>query len=235
MLDSLVVEAIQIYGQDMLYIPIRRGSFDGIFYEDDTSFYDRYYTIETYVKSYDGFAGQQSFMSTIGLEIRDQIVLSIARSRFQDEVTIHEGAEFVRPYEGDLIYFPLNNKLFKVLFVDDKPFFYQHGTLQMFDLTCELFEYSNEELRTGIEEVDRLQKIFSTNVYDYNIILEDGDYLATEGKNTIIVQEEYNYYGDDDPVRDNIRIKDEEAANSVFVWDENNPFSLGDETEGETW
>lgn len=224
LLDALVVEAIQIYGQDMLYIPIKKGSLDGLFYEDDTSYYDDYYTLEMYVRSYDGFQGQQTFMSTIGLEIRDQLVLSVSRSRFNDEVTSKVPTQF-RPYEGDLIYFPSNNKLFKILFVDDKPFFYQHGTLQMYDMTCELFEYSSETLNTGIPEVDRLQKEYSTNVFDFEMTLEDGTRLVSEGDNMVIVQESYNYNEDDDPIQDNDRIQDEVVANNIFVWDEDNPFA----------
>lgn len=226
MLDNLVIEAIQIHGQDMIYMPIRKGSFDGLFFEDDASVYDTYYTIETYVKSYEGFQGQQSFMSTIGLEIRDQIILSIAFQRFKEEVTSKEPT-LHRPLEGDLIYFPLNKKLFKVMFVDDKPFFYQFGKLQMFDMTCELFEYSNEVLNTGIEEVDSLQKTYSLNAFDWQILLENGNYLASEDRNAMIVNEQYNNYSVIDPAIDNDRIEEEQTANSIIDFSEDNPFADG--------
>ena len=60
-------------------------------------------------------------------------------------------SESTRPLEGDLIYLPLTGGLFEIKFVEDESVFYQMGELVMFDLKCELFEYSHEELDTGIE------------------------------------------------------------------------------------
>ena len=229
MLNSLVVEAIQIYGQDMMYLPRRRQSFDDLYYEDDLSKFDTFYTMEMYVKTAEGFTGEQSFLSSIGLEIRDQIVLSIARTRFEEEITQVE-ADIKRPREGDLIYFPLNNKTFKIVFVDDKPFFYQFGTLQMYDVTLELFEYANEIFETGIPEIDILTNKFSRSIYDYAILSEDGDYLVTEDGESVIVTEEYAYRDDDDPVISNDEIQEEQetqANNGLIDFSENNPFSSG--------
>jgi hypothetical protein len=125
-------------------------------------------------------------MSKFGLEIRDQVIFSVAQRIFNEEVGTYTTA--LRPNEGDLIYFPLNKKCFQVKYVNKFEMFYQLGALQTWEMTCELFEYADELLNTGIPEIDILQKKFSTNILDwtilsedsFNLITEDGDYIVLE-------------------------------------------------------
>jgi len=226
LLDSIVVESIRQYGQDMFYLPRRENSYDGIYGEDDVPTYDTYYQIEIYIKSIEGFGGQGSFMSKFGLEIRDQIVFTIAKRTFENEIKEAESS-LLRPREGDLIYFPLNKKVFDIKYVENKPYFYQLGELQMYDITCELFEYSNEKFTTGIAEIDDLQQNYSFNIYDYGILTQDNFVLTTEA-NTYLVTEEYNsILPAFDPLADNDRIEVEssrDTANTLINWDETNPF-----------
>lgn len=152
LLHSLVTESIQIYGHDVNYIPRTLVNEDTILGEDSISEYKDAYSIEMYIKSVDGFEGEGDLISKFGLEIRDQIVFSVARRAF-------EGLDIgVRPKEGDLIYFPLTEKLFQIMFVEHETPFYQTGALPTFDLTCELFTYSDEKLDTGVEEVDVIEQ-----------------------------------------------------------------------------
>ena len=152
LLHSLVTESIQIYGHDVNYIPRTLVNTDTILGEDSISEYKDAYSIEMYIKSVDGFEGEGDLVSKFGLEIRDQIVFSVARRAF-------EGLDIgVRPKEGDLIYFPLTEKLFQIMFVEHETPFYQTGALPTFDLTCELFTYSDEKIDTGIEEVDVIEQ-----------------------------------------------------------------------------
>ena len=152
LLHSLVTESIQIYGHDVNYIPRTLVNEDTILGEDSISEYKDAYSIEMYIKSVDGFEGEGDLVSKFGLEIRDQIVFSVARRAF-------EGLDIgVRPKEGDLIYFPLTEKLFQIMFVEHETPFYQTGALPTFDLTCELFTYSDEKLDTGVEEVDVIEQ-----------------------------------------------------------------------------
>jgi len=60
-----------------------------------------------------------------------------------------------RPREGDLIYFPLGQRLFEVKFVEHEQPFYQLGKLYTYELKCELFEYEDEVLDTSIDEIDK--------------------------------------------------------------------------------
>ena len=152
LLHSLVTESIQIYGHDVNYIPRTLVNEDKILGEDSISEYKDAYSIEMYIKSVDGFEGEGDLVSKFGLEIRDQIVFSVARRAF-------EGLDIgVRPKEGDLIFFPLTEKLFQVMFVEHETPFYQTGALPTFDLTCELFTYSDEKIDTGVEEVDVIEQ-----------------------------------------------------------------------------
>jgi hypothetical protein len=85
-----------------------------------------------------------------------------------------------RPTEGDLIYFPLVEKLFEIKFVEHEQVFYQNGRLQSFDLRCELFEYSNEQINTGNTSIDAIEDTYTTDILAYEMILEDGDNLSLE-------------------------------------------------------
>lgn len=202
MLDSLVVEAIRIYGQDCYYVPKRRDTFDDIISEDDTSYFDTAYSIPMYMKNAEGFMNNEALMTNFGLEIRPQIVLSVARFEFDNVITALENA-LVRPREGDLVYFPINNRTFQINFVDDKPFFYQHGKLQMYDITCELFEYSGEVFTTGIAEIDIISDTYTANTTTFKI---PNDPLA-----------------DNDPLETGSARDD--ANNTLIDWSENNPFA----------
>ena len=178
LLENLIIESIQIYGQDMYYIPRKLNNYDNVYGADDQSSYENAYSIELYIKSVDGFSGDGDFMSKFGIEIRNQVVFSVAQRRFNEE--IGDYTTQVRPNEGDLIYFPLNKKCFQIKYVNKFEMFYQLGALQTWEMTCELFEYSGERMNTGIPEIDILQKKFSTNILDWTIVGEDGLVLLTE-------------------------------------------------------
>jgi hypothetical protein len=189
-IEDLIIESIKIYGQDMYYLPRRFSNLDPVFTEDASSFYDRAYPIELYIKSVDGFAGDGDFLSKFGLEIRDRVTFTMARRIFSDEVGSNEGT--TRPLEGDIIYFPLNKKLFQIMFVEHEAIFYQLGALQTFDVTCELFEYSNETFSTGIPEVDILTKKYETDFTEAGLFTESGNFqLVDEEEGLPILFEEY--------------------------------------------
>jgi hypothetical protein len=105
-----------------------------------------------YVRNVDGFEGEGDFLSKFGLQIRDSMTLTVAIRSFDAEVNKY--TEEVRPNEGDLIYFPLNGKIFEVMHVEHEAIFYQMGQLQTYDLRCELFEYSGERFNTGLDDLD---------------------------------------------------------------------------------
>jgi len=221
--EDLIIESIKIFGHDVKYIPRILNNYDELYTEDSISSYETAIDIEMYVKSVDGFTGDGVFLSKYGLEIRDEVIFSVAKRRFEKQVTGVDPTRNV-PKEGDLIYFPLNKKAFQIKFVDYKPFFYQHGKLQTYDLVCELFEYSGEDFTTGNTEIDEIQTKFDTDVLDDTVLTEAGEYLVTEdyGNYLLLDQEDIS---DQDIGSDNIPIQDEQEAGDIIDWSELNPFS----------
>lgn len=200
LIEDLVIESIKIHGHDIYYITRTTGAVDDILNEDDLSEYKRADFIDMYIKNFDGFEGEGDFLSKFGLEIRDEMTLTIARRTFELDVATYTGND--RPLEGDLIYFPLNKKMFEVKFVEHEPVFYQMGALQMYDLRCEMFEYSQETFSTGVAEIDTLFAGFETTS---NTSIE---YLETQ-----------------DSFADNSTI--ETAADGIIDFSEADPFSEG--------
>jgi hypothetical protein len=189
LLQDLVIESIKIYGLDMFYIPRELKRYDNLYGADSISEYNRAIPVELYIKSVDGFTGDGNFMSKFGLQIRDQAVFSIARKVFTQEVGSITNQ--FRPNEGDLIYFPLNEKCFKIMYVNKHEFFYPLGSLPTWETTVELFEYGSERFNTGITEIDRLQTEFSMNILDYVLATED-DTSITDEQGRYITVESYN-------------------------------------------
>jgi hypothetical protein len=115
-----------------------------------------------YVENTDGFEGDGDLLSKFGVEIRDSMTLVLSTRRWEQLVGRFQPTPEARPQEGDLIYFPLVNGLFEIRFVEDESPFYQLQNLPTFKLTCELFEYGNEALDTGIAAVDSFETAYAT-------------------------------------------------------------------------
>ena len=153
LIDDLVIESIKIYGIDVTYISGSFNNVDRILNEDDTPLYDEMYEFEVYVKNVDGFEGEGDFLSKFGLEIRDQVTFTVAIRTFERHVTRTNGTK-VRPRENDIIWLPLNQKMYRITYVEHESVFYQSGALQVYDIKCELMEYSNERFDTGRYDID---------------------------------------------------------------------------------
>lgn len=221
LIENLVVESIKIYGHDLYYLPRTLVNSDAIYGEETYSRFDSQYFVEMYIKNVEGFAGQGSFLSKFNLEIRDQVTFSVARRVFSEEVGSQ--TSLVRPREGDLIYFPLNKKLFEIKYIDNTAIFYQLGSLQTFDLVCEMFEYNNEVFNTGIAEIDDKLKPLTFNMMDFGILLESGLALADE-EGFDLIQEQFDLKTQD-PISDNSDIQSE--SDGILDFTEIDPFSEG--------
>ena len=210
-----------MYGHDVYYLPRTRIADDSIIGEESYSEFNSQYYIEIYIKNVEGFGGQGDFLSKFNLEIRDQVTFTIARRTFSEEIGAF--TSFIRPREGDLIYFPLNNKIFEIKFVEHEAIFYQLGALQTFDLTCELFEYSNERFNTGISLVDDKQKDLTFNLTDFAIKVETGLALASEDGYDLVL--ELFSMDNQDPISDNTQLESE--GDTILDFSEIDPFSEG--------
>jgi len=221
LIEDLIIESIKIYGLDMIYVPRKPISVDVIYGEDPLREYIHAIPMEMYIKNIEGFAGEGDFLSKFNIQIRDQITFSVARRVFVEEIGMVE--EIIRPREGDLIFLPLNKKLFEIKFVEHEAIFYQLGALQMYDLKCELFEYNNEYFETGIDDIDLLMKNFSSDLSIFAIQTEDGLSLTDEEEYTLI-QESYDI-NENDALATNDEFELE--ADALIDFTERDPFSDG--------
>ena len=179
LVESIVIESIKSFGIDVHYMPRTEVNTDAIFGEDRISKFEDARMVEVYIKSIDGFEGDGTFVSNFGLEVRDQITFTISRRRFID-LNFETGNRDKEPLEGDLIFFPLSDSLFEIKHVQDTNVFYQMGGLQTFDLVCELFEYADEAIDTGIDELDKIEREES---YTIEFTLGSGSGTYNVGEN----------------------------------------------------
>jgi hypothetical protein len=161
LVQDLINEQLKIYGVDVIYIPRKFVRKQTIIKEIQSSKFDDNFAIEAYINSFDGYGGQGDILTKFGMSLRDELSLIISKERFEDFISpFLEGEddnEIVlssRPREGDLVYFPLGQRIFEVKFVEHEVNFYQLGKLYVYELKCELFEYEDEVIDTSIQEID---------------------------------------------------------------------------------
>ena len=165
LVQDLINEQLKIYGVEITYIPRKFVRKQTIIEEVQSSKFDDNYSIEAYVNTYDGYSGAGDILTKFGMSLKDEITLTISKERFEDFISPFLAAEddgtedstivlSTRPREGDLIYFPLGQRLFEVKFVEHEQPFYQLGKNYVYELKCELFEYEDEIIDTSIDEID---------------------------------------------------------------------------------
>jgi len=174
LIQDLINEQLKIYGIDVYYLPRKFLKTDDILREVQSSKFDDSFIIEAYLDNYEGYAPGSDLMTKFGLRLKNEINLVISQERFQEFISpflyaIQEGVEDglitdydinlpSRPREGDLIYFPLGERLFEIKRVEAEKPFYQLGKTYVYELLCELYEYENEDIDTSIEEIDNTVK-----------------------------------------------------------------------------
>ena len=170
--DDLMEESIKIHGIDVSYLPRDIQKIDSLFKDVEISRFNTTHDIEMFIDSVEQFGGEGDFLSKFGVEIRDTLELTVMVNRFD---TLNIG----RPKEGDLIFFPFNKQLFEVMFVEDEQIFYTLGKKFVYRLKLELFEYSNQMINTGVEDIDNIQY---QNAYSIELTTTNGtgDYILGE-------------------------------------------------------
>tara|TARA_A100001388_G_scaffold192571_1_gene145075 strand:+ start:992 stop:1918 length:927 start_codon:yes stop_codon:yes gene_type:complete len=164
-IENLIVETIEIYGQDIYYVPRTIVNKDTVFGEDSDTKFESAKAIRAYVNNVEGWEGQGELLSKFGIRIEDKTTFIFSRDKFKEHVddsTILnvEG----RPNEGDLIWFPTTKHLFQIMFVEAEKPFYQLGKGYVWECQCELFEYSDEEIDTGITDLDNIETAFANAI-----------------------------------------------------------------------
>lgn len=158
--EDLVIESMQIHGFDMIYMPRDIVNFDEIFFEDPSSSFNSAYTVEMYIENVEGFDGEGDLFTKFGVEIRDAATFIVSRRRWNQTVKRHDNEIMaIRPQEGDLIYMPMTNKIFQIMHVEHEQPFYQLSNLPTYSLRCELFEYNDEDIDSGIAAIDSVEQL----------------------------------------------------------------------------
>lgn len=177
--EDLIIESMQIYGQDVYYLPRNIVEEDDLLNEEIISKFDSSYIIEMYLKDLEGFEGED-LLTKFGLQVTDQCTLVVSKRRWERLVnSLSNRIEQNRPFEGDLIYIPYSKTLFEVRFVEDQVPFFQLNKLPCYELRCELFQYESQDLDTGISEIDKIESQYATlqNVY---VTVTAGTFVAGE-------------------------------------------------------
>ena len=223
LIEDLVLESIRLYGHDMYYCPRTLVAKDDIYGEDTISEYKTAYYVDLYIKNVDSYEGDGNFLSKFNLEIRDQMTLTVSVRNFMNEVGNLESID--RPQEGDLIYIPMLDRLLVVKYVNKNPVFYQMGAIQMYDMVCEMFEYSSERFSTGIEAIDNIETNLSLDASEYALLTQDG-FIITSQDGYQIVQGGYDFETQArDPFEDNTEFETE--GDTILDWSQIDPFSEG--------
>ena len=183
LVQDLINEQLRIFGVEVAYIPRKVLAEQKLYGTTDLSIdlreiqfskFDDNFLIEAYVNNYEGYGGAGDILTKFGMSLRDELTITISKERYEDFIAPFmdafpdsqiEPETVLRPREGDLVYFPLGQRLFEVKFVEHEAPFYQLGKGYVYELKCELYEYEDEIVDTSINEIDE--------------ILEDEGYITT--------------------------------------------------------
>lgn len=144
--DVLVAESIQMRGIECFYVPREYVAVDLIFGEDLKNKFTKAWKFAAYLNSFEGYEGAKSFFSNFGMQVQDEVTLSINPGLFKHQVNNQE------PKEGDLIYFPMDNSLFEINWVEPYDPFYQVGKNAIRKITAGKFIYSGEEINPVLQK-----------------------------------------------------------------------------------
>ena len=159
LVQDLINEQLRMYGVEVYYLPRIFANTNTVIREVIQSEFTSAYPLEAYVDSYEGYGGQSTILSKFGIQELDDLTLIISQERYSNYITpllgnVSNSVLSTRPKEGDLIYFPLGDRLFEIKYVEHEQPFYQLQKNYVYTLRCSLFRYEDEVLDTGVDEID---------------------------------------------------------------------------------
>ena len=178
LVQDLINEQLRMYGVDIFYLPRKYLTENTVIREVVQSKFDMALPLEAYVDNYDQYSGAGNILSKFGIESKDEVRLIISRERFENYITplIEDQSNIklsTRPKGGDLIWFPLDDRIYEIKDIEYAKPYYQLQNLYVYELYCELFRLETEVIATGIEDIDN------------NLIGEEYDGQTSDGVNTI--------------------------------------------------
>lgn len=195
--ESLITEAVNMHGDDFMYIPRTFVYKDEILGEDRLSKFKDAYPIIMYLESIEGFEGQGALMSKFGMMMEQSATLTVARKTWEGAVGRHGKTVLPnRPAEGDLLFYPRTNALFEIMFVQHQSPFYQLGQLYVYKLTVEKFRYSSEKMETGVSPIDEFNLLATTGTSPVEVPHSFGDNDKLKAKAAQFIFSTDNPFGD---------------------------------------
>ena len=178
LVQDLINEQLRMYGVDIYYIPRKYMTEKTVIREVVQSKFDNALPIEAYVDNYDAYSGAGDVLSKFGIESKDEVRLVISRERYENYITpLIQGQSNIklstRPKGGDLIWFPLDDRLYEIKDIEYAKPYYQLQNLYVYELYCELFRYQDEVIATGIDDIDN------------ELLGDESDGLTDDGISTI--------------------------------------------------
>lgn len=159
LLQDLINEQLKMYGVEVHYLPRKYVTEKSVIREVIQSSFDDAYPIEAYVENVDGYGDNPTLLSKFGIQATNELNLIISKERWENYIQplIKNETNIklsTRPKEGDLVYFPLGDRLFEIKYVEHEKPFYQLQKNYVYELRCELFRLEDELIDTGIDDID---------------------------------------------------------------------------------
>ena len=182
LVQDLINETISMHGIEFIYMPRIFVNTKTVLREVTTSKFDRAFPIEGYIESYEGFDSGYNLLTKFGVRSTAEMKVVISQVRYAEYIqpllqdVTGLSKDPTRPLEGDLLWFPLRDILFEIKYVDDVHNFYQLQENYTYLLTLEPFEYEDEQINTGLNEVD---DDFQTAGYNVTMKLSGAGTTAT--------------------------------------------------------
>ena len=252
LVEDLIIESIKIYGVDGYYLPRTHVNLDKIYGEDASMLFDDALEMEFYIKSFDGFMGQEDFLSKFGLQIDESITFVVSQKRFtqslktsliteysyniltedgdellsnRNDVSEYDYEAIVRPREGDLISIPMIKGIYEIKFTQNIETFYQLGKLYTYELRCDRLEYSSERIDTDVADIDGIEDQYSLSTTNREKLLDEDTFLFLHEDDTFIVNEADVVVAAEISA-DNEEIGQKIIDDDILDFSEQNPFSL---------
>jgi hypothetical protein len=221
LVEDLIIESIQIRGADIYYLPRTSVKPDLVLGEDILSQFIQWYPIEMYLNNVQGWDGNSELMTKFGIQVTDQATFVVSKRRWEESVALQtDNLQLpLRPAEGDLLYFPLTRAFFEITYVNHLNPFLQLSKFYVYELRCELFNYSSEVIQTGNVEMDARAATKTRDQFRYSILLQNGGLLLNQSGEPIISQA---YPEAADGIDDSVRFVEE--SNPLIDFDVHNPF-----------
>lgn len=159
LVQDLINEQLKMYGIEVYYLPRQIVAKGKVIKEVLYSKFNNAFPIEAYLVNYEGFDNNSILMSKFGVKITDEMTLIISKERYDTYISelakSIDGVEnYTRPNEGDLIYIPLSDSLMEIKYTENRKPFYQLQKNYVYELRCELYELEDDDITTGIEDLD---------------------------------------------------------------------------------